>query len=111
VVYLLCEARKLLDKYPPNPMPFALKLYCHWAPHVDLTHTGTTLPFLKKVDGFVAGAYIGGEPMNFAAERRRLDLPPHFKILPDVLISFAPSPGCRDDSTGRGSVASVSWRP
>jgi hypothetical protein len=33
--------------------PFALKFYCHWALHVDLTSPGTTLPFLKRVDAYV----------------------------------------------------------
>ena len=54
VVYILCESRKLLEKYPPDPVPFALKLYCHWALHVDLTHPSTTLPFLERVDKFAA---------------------------------------------------------
>ena len=36
VVYILAETRKLLETYPPDPLPFALKLYCHWALHVDL---------------------------------------------------------------------------
>lgn len=55
VVYLLCEVRKLLDKVPPAPTPFALRLYCHWALHVDLTHSATTLPFLKRVDAYIDG--------------------------------------------------------
>ncbi len=50
VVYVLAETRKLLETYPPNPFPFALKLYCHWALHVDLESRGTTLPFLQKVE-------------------------------------------------------------
>ena len=70
VVYLLCEARKLLDKYPPDPMPFALKLYYHWALHVDLTMGGTTLPFLQRVDDFVASSYAPGVPRDDAAEQR-----------------------------------------
>ncbi|MDA2913773.1 hypothetical protein MYX77_07425 [Acidobacteriia bacterium AH_259_A11_L15] len=59
VVYILCESRKLLDKYPRDPTPFALKLYCHWALHVDLTHARTTLPFLERVDEFAAGILAG----------------------------------------------------
>ena len=53
VVYLLCEVRKLLDKQRPDPMPFALRLYCHWAVHVDLSRPSTTMPFLEKVDDYV----------------------------------------------------------
>ena len=52
VVYVLAESRKLLETYPPDPFPFALKLYCHWALHIDLDHSGTTLPFLEKVESF-----------------------------------------------------------
>jgi hypothetical protein len=60
VLYILAESRKLLDKYPPNPIPFALKLYCHWALHIDLSHTNTTLTFLKRIDEFV-GSVLGGK--------------------------------------------------
>jgi hypothetical protein len=59
VVYVLAESRKLIDKYPPDPPPFALKLYCHWALHVDLSHKRTTLPFLERVDAFAAGVLSG----------------------------------------------------
>lgn len=53
VVYVLCELRKLLDKYPPDPTPLALKMYCHWALHVDLTNPGTTASLLERIDEFV----------------------------------------------------------
>jgi hypothetical protein len=59
VVYILAESRKLLDKYPPDPVPFALKMYCHWALHVDLTNPGTTGPFLERVDRFVESVLAG----------------------------------------------------
>jgi len=59
VVYVLCESRKLLEKYPPDPTPFALKPYCHWALHVDLTSPGTIFPFLQWVDDFAAGVLAG----------------------------------------------------
>jgi len=59
VVYILCESRKLLEKYPPDPPPFALLLYCHWALHVDLTYPKTTLPFLEQVDKFAARVLAG----------------------------------------------------
>jgi hypothetical protein len=52
-VYLLCEVRKLLDRQLPDPMPFALRLYCHWAVHVDLSRPKTTMPFLEKVDEYI----------------------------------------------------------
>jgi hypothetical protein len=61
VLYLLAESRKLLEKYPSDPIPFALKLYCHWALHIDLTQPRTTLPFLKRVDGFVASVLAGNQ--------------------------------------------------
>lgn len=56
VVYILAECRKLLDKYPPDKLPFALKIYCHWALHVDLTNPGTTGEFMEGVDRFVESA-------------------------------------------------------
>jgi hypothetical protein len=63
VVYILAESRKLLESYPPDPLPFALKLYCHWALHVDLESPGTTLPFLKRVDNYVAGLLVAKEDL------------------------------------------------
>ncbi len=59
VTYVLAEVRKLLDKFPPDPAPFALKLYCHWALHVDLTHPGTTKHFLERVEKFVDSVFAG----------------------------------------------------
>jgi hypothetical protein len=61
VVYVLCEARKLLDALRPAPVPFALRLYCNWALHVDLDHSNTTLPFLQRVDDFVNSVFAGAE--------------------------------------------------
>lgn len=61
VVYLLCEVRKLLDKEPPDPAPFALRLYCHWALHVDLSYKSTTMHFLEKVDSYVFNKLNLGE--------------------------------------------------
>jgi hypothetical protein len=54
VVYLLAESRKLLETYRPDPAPVALKIYCHWALHIDLEYPNVTLPFLKQVDDFAA---------------------------------------------------------
>jgi hypothetical protein len=59
VVYILAETRKLLETYPPDPLPFALKLYCHWALHIDLDCRCTTLPFLEKVEAFAAKVLAG----------------------------------------------------
>jgi hypothetical protein len=70
VVYILAETRKLLETYPPDPLPFALKLYCHWALHIDLGHPKTTLPFLEQVDGFAASVLAGST--NVLAEHRML---------------------------------------
>jgi len=64
VVYILAEARKLLEKYPPDPTPFALKMYCHWALHVDLTNPGTTERFLGQIDNFVESVIAGGKDIN-----------------------------------------------
>jgi hypothetical protein len=59
VVYILAETRKLLDKYPPQTPLFALRLYCHWALHIDLTHPKTTENFLHRVDDFMESALAG----------------------------------------------------
>jgi hypothetical protein len=58
-VYVLCEARKLLDKYPPDREPLALRLYCHWALHIDLHGVQTTLPFLQRVEELVQSLLAG----------------------------------------------------
>ena len=67
VSYVLCQSRKLLETYPPDPVPFALLLYCNWALHVDLDHPKTTLPFLKRVDEFVSSVF-GGTEANIVLE-------------------------------------------
>src|SRR6266496_2490297 len=54
VVYLLCEIRKLLEAHKHDVRWFTLRLHCHWALHVDLVFPSTTLPFLRKVDTYVA---------------------------------------------------------
>lgn len=64
VTYILVESRKLLDKYPVDPVPFALKLYCHWALHIDLSHPGTTKPFLERVDTFVGSVLAGSNDLR-----------------------------------------------
>ena len=62
VVYLLAEIRKLLDRDKPDPKPFALWMYCHWALHVDLTKSNTTRRFLKQVDDFITSIVAGFPP-------------------------------------------------
>jgi hypothetical protein len=54
VMYILGESRKLLEKLG-NASHFALRLYCHWALHTDLTRPNTTLDFLTRVDSFIEG--------------------------------------------------------
>src|SRR6266571_5397278 len=71
VVYILAESRKLLDTYPSDPSPIALKIYCHWALHVDLTLPGTTLPFLTRVDEYVASVLVGGKDLTKSATEYR----------------------------------------
>lgn len=70
VVYLLAECRKLLEKYPSDPTPFALKLYCHWALHIDLYHPKVTLPFLQRVDAYAESVLAG--TTDFLGEHRML---------------------------------------
>ncbi len=54
VVYLLAEIRKILEKDRPDPKPFALWMYCHWALHVNLSNTNTTQHFLEQIDTYVS---------------------------------------------------------
>ena len=58
-VYLLCETRKLLEHEDPSRTPTPLRMYCHWALHVDLTGRGTTEPFVKRVDDVVSNLLNG----------------------------------------------------
>jgi hypothetical protein len=53
VIYLLCEVRKLLETNEPDSTRFALRMFCHWALHVDLDRPETTGEFLRRVDNFV----------------------------------------------------------
>ena len=70
VVYLLAECRKLLETYPPRSTAFALKLYCHWALHVDLNNPKTTLAFLRNAEKY-AGSVLNGS-QDIAEENRML---------------------------------------
>src|SRR6266853_2222095 len=69
VVYVLAESRKLLETYAPDPLPFALKLYCHWALHIDLENPKITLAFLERVDRHAASVLAGNSDM---AEEHRM---------------------------------------
>jgi hypothetical protein len=68
VVYILCQTRKLVDA-PNDGRHFALRLYCHWALHVDLTHSNHTLPFLSRVDSFLEHE-LNRADMNVAEQHR-----------------------------------------
>jgi hypothetical protein len=57
-VYLLCQIRKLLEHVPVAQRPFALKMHCHWALHVDLDFKNTVTPFLQQVDDYVHGVLV-----------------------------------------------------
>jgi hypothetical protein len=70
VVYVLAESRKLLETYPLDAVPFALKLYCHWALHVDLDNPKTTLPFLEQAEEYAARVLAGNK--DIAEESRML---------------------------------------
>jgi hypothetical protein len=73
VVYILCEARKLMEKYGASPDLLALKLYCHWALHIDLCGKDTVGPFLERIDQFMYDSFDpnghGVSPANQEAIR------------------------------------------
>src|SRR5262249_33167405 len=60
VVYLMAQVRKLLDRDDPTYRYGALRMYCHWALHVDLRFPNTTMGFLRRVDLWVTNtvAYL-----------------------------------------------------
>lgn len=72
VLYVLAESRKLLDKFPPpEPVPFALRLYCNWALHVDLNlDTRSTREFLERVDQFVGSVKGSQEDADIILENK-----------------------------------------
>ena len=59
VVYFLCETRKLLDYRDPSHSPSPLRMFCHWALHVDLAGRGTTKPFVQQIDEVVSNLFGG----------------------------------------------------
>jgi hypothetical protein len=106
VVYLLCEVRKLLDE-PPRRL-FTLSLHCHWALHVNLSHTPTTGNFLAKVDDFVSnilGSHSRDETEQASWEKRAEEMFQYFvslstlrKELREFLMSYTlPTSLCDDD--------------
>ncbi|MGA9646227.1 MAG: hypothetical protein WBQ76_09930, partial [Candidatus Korobacteraceae bacterium] len=100
VVYVLAECRKLLEDTKPNDPHFALKLYCHWALHVDLAGRDTTLPFLKQVDTFVDCALADN---NFGEQNRMFRefgfLDSFRQLFKQFLESYGlPTQICDDDS-------------
>ena len=72
VVYVLCEARKLLDYEDPTHQPTPLRMFCHWALHVDLTGRGTTEPFVQRVDHVVTNVLSGPTTANTLAAEHAL---------------------------------------
>lgn len=61
-MYLLAQVRKLIERENPQPVPFALKMYCHWALHVDLTGLDTTKGFLIPIDALIVNTIAGFTP-------------------------------------------------
>ena len=59
VVYLLAEIRKILEQDRPDPKPFALWMYCHWALHVNLSYASATLQLLERIDMHVSHTVAG----------------------------------------------------
>jgi hypothetical protein len=99
VMYILAESRKLLEKL--ENAGFALKLYCHWALHVDLTRPGTTLDFLKRVDNFIEGELDRRKlnaAENYLTFREFIYLETFRKDLGELFARFAlPTALCDED--------------
>jgi hypothetical protein len=62
VVYLLAQIRKILEDEKLDPRPMALWMFCHWALHVNLTHSSTTAHFLEQIDAYTISHNIYGLP-------------------------------------------------
>jgi hypothetical protein len=56
VLYLLAESRKLLETYPSDPRPIALKIYCHWALHVNKV-PAKDIPGIEYCFGYLHGLF------------------------------------------------------
>ncbi len=107
VVYILAECRKLLEDTQPLQPHFALKLYCHWALHVDLAGRDTTLPFLRKVDAFVEHALADKE---FREQHRMFREFGFLESFRQLLKEFfqthrLPTSVCDEDSRWEGFVS------
>jgi hypothetical protein len=100
-VYLLCEARKLLEPVPAPQRPFALNMYCHWALHIDLHGRDTITPFLQRVDEFVHGKLVG--PEDFGADNQMVHEFLMFETLRSQFRDFCQSKGIRTDLTDDGA--------
>jgi hypothetical protein len=57
VTYLLVEIRKVIDGEPDSQQWKALKLYCDWTVHTELTYESRIRPFLQKIETFVEGLW------------------------------------------------------
>jgi hypothetical protein len=69
VVYLLSEVRKLIERDgPPDGISFALKMYCHWALHLNLDSPKSTQGFLDSVDKFVLKNVFPGNSPTWSAD-------------------------------------------
>lgn len=59
-VYLLVQVRKILERHHKDePKYGALRMYCHWALHSELSGSGTIGPFLLRVDRWAANFLPG----------------------------------------------------
>jgi hypothetical protein len=71
-VYLMCEVRKLQEYDDPSRKPTPLRMFAHWALHVDLTSKGTTEPFIKRVDDVVSDFLSGAVTSKGLADQHAL---------------------------------------
>ena len=118
-VYLLVEVRKLLVIDRPDPTPFALLMYCHWAVHVDLNYSNTILHFLEKVDSFVRNQVSGFESEDNRRYEDEQDVFLEFSSLDTFrreLRQFLeshklPTSLCDEDASWHRFISVVSMRP
>jgi len=74
VVYLLAEVRKLREKQQWSPATPSLRMCCHWALHVDLTHPSTVSDFFEPIERWITHTVAGLTPSGSwtPAEEQRL---------------------------------------
>jgi hypothetical protein len=110
VVYLLCEVRKLLC----HPSPFALRLHCNWALHINLSFAISTSDFLTRVDDYawnILSSPERGEEEQISWEKRAQEMLLEFmnlNTLRNELLNFLvaydlPPPCVRKMSSGTSS--------